>query len=127
MASNCRSMPSWMVSHTGTQVISLKVHSLRKLGYDSLEEWLENPDHVYIGRYNPYVKGANESKWANPFTVRRCPDMDRRIELYEDHVLRDKDLVGSLHELKGKTLGCWCAPKPCHGHVLQKLITKYCS
>jgi hypothetical protein len=26
-----------------------------------------------------------------------------------------------LHELRGKDLVCWCAPKPCHGDVLLRL------
>lgn len=26
-----------------------------------------------------------------------------------------------LHELKGKVLGCWCAPNSCHGDVLTEL------
>jgi hypothetical protein len=29
------------------------------------------------------------------------------------------DLVATAkRELRGKVLGCWCAPLPCHGHVL---------
>lgn len=24
-------------------------------------------------------------------------------------------------ELRGKALGCWCAPDTCHGHVLAEL------
>lgn len=27
-----------------------------------------------------------------------------------------------LHELRGKTLGCWCHPEPCHGDVLCRLV-----
>lgn len=26
-----------------------------------------------------------------------------------------------VKELHGKTLGCFCVPLPCHGHVLEKL------
>lgn len=29
-----------------------------------------------------------------------------------------------LDELKDKILGCWCAPKLCHGHVLVELINE---
>jgi len=28
--------------------------------------------------------------------------------------------MDSLIELKGKTLGCWCHPKQCHGDILSK-------
>ena len=27
-------------------------------------------------------------------------------------------------ELRGKTLGCWCAPKPCHGDVLLEIANE---
>ena len=48
----------------------MKVKFLRQLGYNSLESWLKNPDHVYIGRnMTHYVPGAVGSKWANPFKV----------------------------------------------------------
>lgn len=53
-----------------TNVINVKVTQLRKNGYNNLIEWLDNPDHVYIGRHNHYVKGAIKSKWANPFKVK---------------------------------------------------------
>lgn len=29
--------------------------------------------------------------------------------------------AAALPELAGKTLGCWCAPRPCHGDVLVRL------
>jgi len=27
--------------------------------------------------------------------------------------------------MKGKNLGCWCFPEPCHGNVLLELIDEY--
>ncbi|MNE86195.1 hypothetical protein D3C80_1832720 [compost metagenome] len=36
--------------------------------------------------------------------------------------------MSALHELEGKTLGCWCKNKPtdaCHGDVLVELVQKY--
>ena len=30
--------------------------------------------------------------------------------------------MGCLGELRGKILGCWCKPKPCHGDILVKLV-----
>ena len=29
--------------------------------------------------------------------------------------------MNDLHELEGKTLGCWCKPEKCHGDILIKL------
>jgi hypothetical protein len=28
----------------------------------------------------------------------------------------------ALHELRGRDLICWCAPLPCHGDVLLRLV-----
>jgi hypothetical protein len=78
---------------------------------------------VYIGR---------PSIWGNPFThdkknVRRgmilVESREKAIELYEIYVrdkVERKELL-DLKEIAGKTLGCWCAPKSCHGDVLVKL------
>ena len=30
-------------------------------------------------------------------------------------------LLAALPELRGKRLGCWCAPQACHGDVLAQL------
>lgn len=77
-------------------------------------------DHdVYIGR---------PSKWGNPFshkagTLAKFQVKSRReaIQKYEEWLMDQPELLASLHELKGKTLGCWCKPKPCHGDVLARL------
>jgi hypothetical protein len=31
------------------------------------------------------------------------------------------ELIAALPELRGKRLGCWCAPHPCHGDLLKGL------
>ena len=43
---------------------------------------------------------------------------------YETHVRNKPKLMARLTELSGKTLGCWCKPKRCHGDVLVKLWTE---
>lgn len=78
-------------------------------------------DHdVYIGR---------PSKWGNPFSHKdntlakyKTETREEAIEKYREYILHRKDLLDCLHELRGKILGCWCAPKPCHGDVLIELI-----
>lgn len=70
---------------------------------------------VYIGR---------PSKWGNPFTIGRDGDRETVIRKYREWLLEQPSLVKSLPELRGKVLGCWCAPKPCHGDVLAELSNK---
>ena len=46
---------------------------------------------------------------------------------YEDYIIQrlnsDPGLYSQFVALKGKTLGCWCSPEPCHGDILLRLLT----
>lgn len=107
---------------------------LRPLGYKDLVEWTKNPNNVYIGRdMTHYVPGAVGSMWHNPFKDKQF-GRDECVRKYKEYIKTNKQLqsngrtlLDSLHELKGKTLGCWCHPERCHGHALVELIEEYCS
>jgi len=106
-----------------TKVVNVKKDELLKQGYKDIQEWLKNSNHVYIGRAMNYPNlTVPQSKWGNPFPVQKY-GRDECLKLYENHV-RNGELAKSLDELKGKTLGCWCHPEPCHGHILAKLIAE---
>ncbi len=72
---------------------------------------------VYIGRWN--AKIPVKSKWHNPF---RDGTKEENIAKFKEYLLNNDELLASLHELKGKILGCWCAPSICHGDVLAELV-----
>jgi hypothetical protein len=77
---------------------------------------------VYIGR--AMHRGGwrlPASKWANPFKIGRDGTREEVITKYREHVLLSPELLAALPELRGKVLGCWCAPLPCHGAVLAEL------
>ena len=63
-------------------------------------------------------------KWGNPFSIGEDGTRKEVIEKYREWLLTQKHLLRDLHELKGKTLGCWCHPKPCHGDVLVELVNE---
>ncbi len=98
----------------------------------SVVHFKKEPYDVYIGR-------GPDSMWGNPFSheanskaevivpsredavehYRRWLDDDTfypEVGLYQRQHNRDR-----LYELTGKVLGCWCAPKSCHGDVLAEL------
>jgi hypothetical protein len=85
---------------------------------------------VYIGRA-ARQGGWNlaPSDWANPFVLPKkgATDEDRAAVLarYEAYVRSNAQLMARLPELAGRRLGCWCAPKPCHGDVLVKLVKEW--
>jgi len=68
---------------------------------------------VYIGR---------PGLWGNPFIIGEDGSREEVIDKYRQYLLGNRALMDSLHMLKGKTLGCWCAPLPCHGDVLVEMI-----
>jgi hypothetical protein len=82
------------------------------------------PNEVYIGR--AWAVGGwhlPHSKWANPYSVKRY-GRSESLARYERRVLDAPDLMAALPELSGKTLACWCAPEPCHGDVLSRLVAQ---
>jgi hypothetical protein len=61
------------------------------------------------------------SKWGNPYVVGRHGSRSVVIAKYAAWVVQQSGLMAALPELKGKRLGCWCAPLPCHGDLLAAL------
>jgi hypothetical protein len=79
------------------------------------------PYDLYIGREN-ITYNLEESKWANPYSL-EFYSREEALSLYETYV-RQSELYNQLDELEGKILGCWCAPKSCHGDILIKLYNE---
>ena len=75
---------------------------------------VEKPD-IAIGR---------PSKWGNPFIMGKDGTREDVVRKYGEWILKQPELLNSLHELKGKKIGCFCAPEKCHGDVLAKLTNE---
>jgi hypothetical protein len=80
---------------------------------------------VYIGRAC-YMGGWElpASEWANPFGVGRY-GRDEALRRYEVYVRANPILMARLHVLMGQNLVCWCAPEPCHGDILLRLLAEH--
>lgn len=72
--------------------------------------------HCKKDKYDVYI--GRPSKWGNPFSN---GTREENIAKYERYIMTQPRLLNALHELRDKVLGCWCAPKACHGDVLVKL------
>lgn len=71
------------------------------------------PFDAYIGR---------PSKWGNPFTIGKDGSRAEVIAKCRTWITCQPEmLVAVRRELRGKVLGCWCAPKACHGDVLAEI------
>ena len=82
----------------------------------------EYADVVYVGR------AMHRGGWhlpgsalASPF--RPGPDGSREdvVASYREYLLARPDLLAMLPVLRGRRLGCWCAPLPCHAAVIAEL------
>lgn len=73
----------------------------------------KEPFDVYIGRPSIY---------GNDFVVGKDGTREEVILKYEMRVRSQPGFVALIKsELRGKTLGCWCHPKACHGDVLARI------
>jgi hypothetical protein len=72
--------------------------------------------HCKRSRYDTYI--GRGSKWGNPFRIGAHGTREQVIDLYEQWLLDQPDLLAALGELTGLVLGCWCAPRRCHGELL---------
>jgi hypothetical protein len=71
-----------------------------------------DPYDVYVGR---------PSKWGNPFKVGIHGTRTEVIKRYRAWISEQPELMAEVRILKGRVLGCWCAPLPCHAEVLAEL------
>lgn len=87
---------------------------------------MPNPKVVHCKRSSYDVYVGRPSIWGNPFTIGRDGTRAEVIAKYREYVLQNSLLLSQLGDLKNKTLGCWCAPKGCHGDVLAELASLTC-
>jgi hypothetical protein len=73
---------------------------------------------VYIGRAgkgqdgyfgNPFRLGKDESRGAT---------LERYREYFHNRIATDPEFKHRIHNLKGRVLGCFCKPHPCHGDII---------
>ena len=91
------------------------------------------PFDVYVGRSMlPRYPQLRATGWGNPFRPARGEtDASGSVQRYRAWIMGQPQLLARLPELRGKTLGCWCAPlggltgdlngRICHGEILAAL------
>lgn len=76
--------------------------------------------HCQKEPYDVFV--ARPSKWGNPF---RGPEKVENIAKYYTWLHGQPEMIEmAKRELRGKTLGCWCAPAACHADILLKVANE---
>jgi hypothetical protein len=94
---------------------------------DAPPGWKSDKDFVYIGRSRKGLEGI----WGNPFILY---DEFNRAAVLKQYInwltlkirnadIKDQYAPSSVAKLADKTLVCFCAPKACHGDVLQSIAS----
>ena len=113
-----------------TKVVNCKVKYIRPQ-YNNLKEWMDDPQNVYVGRAGVvFIDGQrfpkNASPFANPFKITASLTRDQAVEQYKTHIQdkvnKSQELKELLLSYKGKNLGCWCHPEPCHANILVEIM-----
>jgi hypothetical protein len=84
---------------------------------------------VHLKRDPFDVRIDRATAWGNPFVLGHDGDRDVVLARYREWVTTSDDLAAvwvreNVHRLRGKTLGCWCAPNMCHGIILLEMANE---
>jgi hypothetical protein len=72
--------------------------------------------------HGKYIRCDRFSDWGNPYEMDKDGNRDDVCYNYKYHYIEFKpSLLSKIHTLKGKALGCWCAPEKCHCDTLKDL------
>ena len=92
----------------------LGIPTLVNLKGKNINSWIRNSNNLYIGR---------PSKWGNPFCLTNFPRALCVAKYFK--YIQNSDVIKDIGELKSKSIGCFCAPSLCHGHVLIHLYKEF--
>lgn len=74
---------------------------------------------VYVGRGSPFGNRYTHKMLDLTLAEVQVATREEAISRFEDDLLADPLMMARVClELRGKKLGCWCAPYPCHAAIL---------
>ena len=79
-------------------------------------------DFIYIGRPsifgNPFTHMPLATTHAKYQCKTREEAVDKYLDWFIDKMATDASFSREIEQLKGKKLGCFCSPNPCHGDII---------
>jgi len=89
---------------------------------------------MWLGIEMKYVVNCKKSKydvfvgrpsiWGNPYVIGKDGTREEVIAKYREYLMKDTFLLSRIKELKGKVLGCYCSPLPCHAEILAEIANE---
>ena len=100
----------------GTELVYMMESNIdRQIPLDTLPQGFYE---VYVMENLVKTRLVSQAVFYDEFyTIRRNNGLGMEV-----NIVADKNLIESLHELKFKTLGCFCKPKTCHGDIIKKHV-----
>lgn len=88
--------------------------------------------NLYKEDYDVYIGRAGKGKsgyFGNPTRLKPGEERGSALENYKKYFYKrienDPKFKEEVLKLKGKTLGCFCKPKPCHGDIIVEFLNKH--
>lgn len=89
-----------------------------------------NKYDVYIGRCPTMLSIQMHDDFGglfgNPYIIGRDGGRDKVIDLHRGYFYKriqvDSEFAIQVEKLRGKKLGCFCAPRSCHGDVIAEYL-----
>ncbi len=85
--------------------------------------------NIKLHRYDVYIGRAGKGQdgyLGNPFRIEPGETRGSSLEKYRGYFYKrlktDPEFKRRIHTLKGKTLGCFCKPHPCHGDIIAEYL-----
>jgi hypothetical protein len=79
--------------------------------------------------YDQYIGRAGKGQdgyFGNPFRLTAGRTRGATLEQYREYFYNrlntDPEFKKKIHELQGKTLGCFCKPYSCHGDIIAEYL-----
>lgn len=83
----------------------------------------KDPYDVYIGRGSAFGNPYSHLKYSKAQFI--VDSREESIVKYKEwfyEQLKDPEFLKLVLSLKGKTLGCYCKPKNCHGDIIVEYL-----
>ncbi len=85
--------------------------------------------NIRSDRYDVYIGRAGKGQsgyFGNPFRLTDQSARGSTLEKYREYFLNriqtDSEFKQRILSLKGKKLGCFCKPHPCHGDIIVEYL-----
>jgi len=103
-----------------------EIVNVQNVDNSEVDEYIGRADH---GDRNMLNTPAKKRGWlGNPYTLEnysREKSIEKFKEAFLDKIEHNERFRKAVLGLKGKTLGCWCKPKDCHGDVIKNWIEEH--